>query len=392
MAGQQTSRTGSNQAGLHLTAVNATAVRLVIRFGMLPCRPRPVASRWAFFPSNDFSCLRRMLSGTVRLSRLVWVATLVTVAGVAAPAEPGPASAIMQARIDPATGQVDLTESGRPVLRYNYRTREPGDLLAQVHPDNRKYARARSDYIHPLFGLNGEELTKDWSVDHPHHRGIYWAWPEVDYRGERGDLHALQRVFARPTGRCVLEGGETFAQIEAENEWLWEDREPIVRERVLIRAFKADREGRWVDLEFQFTALGEDVAVARRGTEHYGGLNIRLAAVKNQRITTHTDPPGSNPRMAWADLSGTFDAGQPETGLSIFQHPENPEYPGDWVQYPELNWLQPTFPAAQRRWVLKKGQPLVLRFRLWIHRSGQVSEETLADAWRTYRGTPRITQ
>jgi hypothetical protein len=358
---------------------------------MLQRRLGPLASRWAFFPGNDFARLRAMGSRTGVLLSLVWVAALAAVAGLAAPAEPGPASATMQARIDPATGQVDITELGHPVLRYNYRTREPGDLLAQVHPDNRKYARARSDYIHPLFGLNGEELTEDWSVDHPHHRGIYWAWPEVDYRGERGDLHALQRVFARPTGRCVLQSGETFAQIDAENDWRWEDREPIVRERALIRAFKADRNGRWVDLEFHFTALGDDVAVARRGTEHYGGLNIRLAAVKDQRITTHTDLPGSDPRMAWADLSGTFASGRSQTGLSIFQHPENPDYPGDWVQYPDLNWLQPTFPAAQRRWVLKKGQPLVLRFRLWIHRNGQVSEDTLADAWRTYRTTPRMT-
>ena len=68
----------------------------------------------------------------------------------------------------------------------------------------RIYARARSDYIHPLFGLEGETLTKDWSTDHPHHRGIYWAWPEVDWRGQRGDLHALQHVFARPTGKCII--------------------------------------------------------------------------------------------------------------------------------------------------------------------------------------------
>jgi Family of unknown function (DUF6807) len=295
----------------------------------------------------------------------------------------------MQATAQPS-GQIEVSESGQPVLLYNYRTIEPGDLLNRVQPDNRKYARARSDYIHPLYGPGGEELTKDWPVDHPHHRGIYWAWPEVDYHGQRGDLHALQRVFARPTGRCILLGGERFAQIDAENNWLWEDREPIVRERAIIRAWKAEAGGRCLDLEFHFTALGDDVAIARRGTDEYGGLNIRLAGVRNQQITTYTASPGSNPRMAWADLSGVFAPGQPEAGLTILQHPDNSEYPGDWVKFPELNWLQPTFPAAGRRYLLKKGKPLVLRFRLWIHRGGKVSRGTFVDEWDSYRHTSRI--
>ena len=87
-------------------------------------------------------------------------------------------------------------------------------MLNEVAPANRIYARARSDYIHPLYGLNGEVLTRDWPVDHPHHRGIYWAWPEVDYGTNRGDLHALQKVFARPTGRVRLANGRRFAEVE----------------------------------------------------------------------------------------------------------------------------------------------------------------------------------
>jgi len=78
------------------------------------------------------------------------------------------------ARFEAASGQYDLTDAGRPVLRYNYATIEPGDFVTNVAPASRIYAQARSDYIHPLFGLDGETLTKDWSVDHPHHRGIYW--------------------------------------------------------------------------------------------------------------------------------------------------------------------------------------------------------------------------
>jgi hypothetical protein len=292
----------------------------------------------------------------------------------------------MRVRRDEASGQYDVSEAGKPVLRYNYQTNEPGALLAKVAPGNLKYARARSDYIHPLYGLDGAELTRDWSVDHPHHRGIYWAWPEVDYHGERGDLHALQRVFARPTGKCLVTDGPVCAVIDAENLWLWEDREAIVRERALIRAWRAGPAGRFIDLEFQLNVLKDDVALARRETDKYGGLNLRLSAVQDQEIVFHSDPAGTALRQAWADLSGVFPGGK-ESGLAVFQSPANADYPGDWIKYPELNWFQPTFPAAGTRYVLKQGQQLVLKFRLLIH-PGKVTEALLADSWTAFARPP----
>jgi len=94
-----------------------------------------------------------------------------------------------------------IEDRRQPVLTYNFGT---VPVPAGV---NGKYAVARSNYVHPLFGPNGEILTKDYSPDHPHHRGIYWAWPEVTYRGETRDLHALQGVFARPVKMLRQDGG-----------------------------------------------------------------------------------------------------------------------------------------------------------------------------------------
>ena len=303
------------------------------------------------------------------------------VAAVPARVRPDSIASVMRAARDPATGQVEITEHGKAVLRYNDRAVEPGEVLEQVSEGNRIYARARGDYIHPLHGVAGEILTRDWSVDHPHHRGIYWAWPEVDFGGERGDLHALQKVFARPTGRLTLQGGADFAQVEAENLWRWDDREPIVREWVLIRAYRGTGEGRLVDLAFRFLAIKEGVTVARRGTTAYGGLNLRLETPRDQAISVHTDPATAAPRRAWSDLSGLFKGNTNQSGLTVLQHQSNPEYPGDWVQYPELSWCQPTFPTSGTRFALQPGRPLVLRYRLWLHAGGRPSEEQIARLW-----------
>jgi hypothetical protein len=297
----------------------------------------------------------------------------------------------MQARVAP-DGQVDITDNGKPVLRYNYRTIEPGDRLKQIAEPNLKYARARSNYIHPLYGFDGEELTKDLPIDHPHHRGIYWAWPETKYGDQMGDLHALQLVFARPTGKLKVRSGTQWAEIQAENLWQWEDREPIVRELATIRAYAASEKGRIIDLTFRIEALKDGVSIARRGTNAYGGLNMRMNANEGQKITFHTDPPETKPRAAWAEMHATFQGGKAPAGVVVLQHPGNPDFPGDWVQYPELNWFQPTFPAANTRYELKPGKPLTLRWRLWVHQGAPATEDACRAMWSSYAKGRRATE
>ena len=68
----------------------------------------------------------------------------------------------------------------------------------------------------------------------------------------------------------------------------------------------------------------------------------------------------------------------------MLQHATNPDYPGDWVQYPELSWCQPTFPASGTRFALRKGQPLVLRYRLWVHTGGKPADQTLTALWDSF--------
>lgn len=282
---------------------------------------------------------------------------------------------------DAATGRYTITDGAKPVLTYNFATVPvPAGVTG-------RYAVARSGYVHPLYGPAGEVLTKDFSPDHPHHRGIYWAWPEVTWKGETRDLHALQGVFSRPV-RIVRQGvANGCAVLEAENIWKWSDAEPIVRERAVITVWRERDRQRIIDFTLRFEALADGVTLARRGQAHYGGFNIRLSARADQKIATHTDEPGKTPRQAWACLSGVPPEGKQPVSLIILQAPANPEYPGDWVQFPNLNWLQPTFPSKGTAFGLMADAPLVLRFRLVVL-SGDADETTLRKLWADYAGEP----
>ncbi len=329
-----------------------------------------------------------------------------------------PSGKMMKADIDPKTEQLIISEESQKVLQYNYQTVYEKDVIRnnyiehenatygtvsgvyleeyyKAHPKVKKdknvttqiYAVPRSDYIHPLYGLNGEMLTRDWpDTGHPHHRGIFWAWPEVDYGTERGDIYALQRVFARPTGNIKYSGGSVFAQLIAENLWMWEE-EPIVREYAAIRVYRASKNTRIVDLTIKLDALKDSVTIATRKTNSYGGLNVRLQTPEGQDISYFTDKDGEKPQRAWSDFNGVFKGSDTTSGLMILQHQSNPEYPGEWREYPSLGWVQPTFPTPNTRYPLSKEKSLTLHYRLIIHKGGRPDKKISEESWDAYHTT-----
>ena len=60
-------------------------------------------------------------------------------------------------------------------------------------------------------------------------------------------------------------------------------------------------------------------------------------------------------------------------------------YPGDYAEYPDLPWFQPTFPRAGTRHALKKGEPLVLRYRILLCRGPLPDADTLRAQWIDYQ-------
>ena len=304
-----------------------------------------------------------------------------------------PSAASVSVRYDREREQMLVSDGGTPVLRYNYGTVPMPEDVKDAF-DSGRYAPAtygsdgleRGNYIHPLYGPDGETLTNDYPVDHPHHRGLYWAWPEVRYLGELSDLHATKNVHARPVAVKQLVDGPVFALIQVELVWIWHNGDEIVRENTEIRVWKGRAGSRFVDLTFRFTGLVDGVTVARRGQNAYGGFNMRFATGIDTATTLYTDPATVAVRRAWGDIVNTVPGGSGPVGVACFQHRSTPQYPGDWVEYP-LPWYQPTFPAAGTMYPLRTDEETTLKYRLWI-RPGAADEAGFADRWRAYNYPP----
>jgi HEAT repeat protein len=280
-------------------------------------------------------------------------------------------------RVDEQTQRYTILDVGNPVLTYNY------GIVPVPEGITGKYAVQRSNYIHPLYGPNGEVLTADYQKDHAHHRGIYWAWPEVSYKGEKRDLHALQGVFARPVRMIRQEASKDSATLEAEHVWKWGDTEEIVKELATISVTPAKNGLRIIDFQFRLEGLKPDVSIARRQQSAYGGLNMRMSARKEQQITQHIGNAALFPQEAWAELVGIPPDGKEPVGVFLLQKPTNPVYPCDWQDYPDLNWLQPTFPSKGMAFALPPGKPLDLAYRLII-RSGKGLKQEPATLFTEY--------
>jgi hypothetical protein len=291
-----------------------------------------------------------------------------------------PAAVAITAQLGGAGKRVDVIEGGSPVARYSHGT---VPVPAGV---SREYVRG--DYINLLYGPDGELLTDDYPKDHPHHRGVSWSWPVTRWKDEVRDIWAVRGVWARPVAIRRVESGPVTAVIEAESVWKWGDRDPIVREKVVIRAFRQENRCRFVDVEVRLTASAGGVAIGGRPQAGYGGFGLRAAPVKQQRITAHVDPPSAEPRRAWLDYSGVFAGSRGVVGLTILEHVANPGYPNELKQYPQLNYVMPAFPGP-REVALSKEKPLVLKHRLWIH-CGAADEKQLADAWAAHAWPPQV--
>ena len=76
-------------------------------------------------------------------------------------------SASAQLTMQKADGGILIVDGPQKVLKYQTETKSKAG----------EYERC--NYIHPLWGMDGQVLTEDFPSDHMHHRGIFWAWHQV---------------------------------------------------------------------------------------------------------------------------------------------------------------------------------------------------------------------
>jgi hypothetical protein len=276
---------------------------------------------------------------------------------------------------EPTEKSLALFEGERPVFVYNHGVIQPP---AGVPTD-----RARSSYIHPLYGLDGEVLTDDFPMDHFHHRGLFWAWPHVRVGTEHYDLWMLKGIAHRFEKWIAREADATGATLAVENGWFVGERK-VMREEVRLQVWSAEKDSRAVDIELAWTPLGEAVTLEGAEGKSYGGLTLRFAPRKETLITT---PKGQGKddltmtRLPWADLSAHFAGREQPSGAAIFVAPGHPDFPPEWLTR-HYGVLCLGWPGVKPR-TFPPGETFRCRYRVWIHR-GATDVEKVKRSYEAY--------
>lgn len=280
---------------------------------------------------------------------------------------------------------VSIREGELPVLTYNY-----GVINAPAEVDPRY---GRSGYIHPLWGLDGEVLSQDFPKDHPHHRGVFWSWPQCkigDREIDPWDLRGARQVFSR---WMVQDAQKNRAYLEVENAWILDyQAEPFVRERLQITAWPADERGRFLDFAITLTNVSSQLFSLRgRGETGYGGFNYRPDAARpDKQITAATGLLKEDALLVpspWADYSARDPQSGAFAGVALFQHPRNPDYPHPGWILRHYGFLGASWPQYEE-YTLQPGESVTLQYRIFVHR-GTAEKAEVAQVFERWAESAR---
>jgi hypothetical protein len=311
---------------------------------------------------------------------------------------------------DTKRGRLHVKDADKSVLTYNY------GMQLNTGVDE-KYERGC--YIHPLWDVSGWQrtLTEDFPMldDHYQHRGLGWTWPNVKVRGlDVETWHPsdppLRQHFVKWLKR---EAGQDHATIAVENAWLLDDKEKVLTETVEIvmhpmrkvtrvcdertRNRVLEINSRAIDLELTFEAVGGPLEL--RGG-YYGGLLLRGSSEMQYEGVITTDLLGElegdhGGNYKWADLTSRVEQFHKHRGVAIFVHPDHPPlvedsrkpdrqlYPPGWLARTSFAGLLNPFWPGHIPLVLQPGQPVTLKYRLYVH-EGDAEIGKVAEAYAEY--------
>ena len=287
--------------------------------------------------------------------------TFLEVAGAAAAAMPFQTRARRYTLEPGANGKVLKDPAGRVVLAYL--TSKPDGLAGNS-----------ACCIHPLNTLAGERVTDLAPPDHKDHRGVFFAWHNVEFKKGtevlKGDFWGWgryapveERVIVNKDVRLVRADART-AELTVANDWMIAQQ--VVMHEVATIGVSEDRGARVLDLAYRLSS-DYDVTVNQMA---FTGACFRCR--KDGPYTffdpqgevklpdsTATNPASDWPAQPWYSHQVTLPDGK-VLSSALIDHPGNP--PSLWHGARSVSFLNPCIAAAQVVQI-PAGKPLILRYR-----------------------------
>jgi len=260
-------------------------------------------------------------------------------------------------------------------------------LAFQTAPKSKDGSYTRSNYIHPLYGLNGQILTEDFPTDHLHHRGIFWAWHQVWVGDQRiGDPWELVDFEQEVVELEFMKASTGSVEIRTEVDWKsrkWKvngKEVPYLKEHAKIIVYPALGSYRKIDFEISLLALEEGLKIGGSEDEKgYSGFSVRMKLPDDVQFSGKTgeiipeitaiESPG------FVNIAGTIGQLNGKGGIVIIDNPDNPGYPQSWILRAKNSMQNAAYPG-NKLVPVSTVKPLVLKYSLLVY-SGKMSSKKI---------------
>jgi hypothetical protein len=234
-----------------------------------------------------------------------------------------------------------------------------------------------------LYGPDGSRLTEDFPADHPHHRGIFWAWHQILINNKLiSDGWELKNFQQKVTSvEFMLKKGTGL--LNTTTEWrspLWENgSKAYLKEETRITIHPKTDNFRRIDFEIRLKALTDRLSIGGSEDEKgYSGFSARLRLPADVLFTGEkgtVEPTNTAIEAGRAmNVSGSFLSGGKQGGVVIWSDPSNPAPSNSWILGKADNMQNVAFPG-RKPVAIPFDQPLVLKYSLLVYQETMTQKQ-----------------
>jgi hypothetical protein len=242
---------------------------------------------------------------------------------------------------------------------------------------------SRCNYIHPIFGIDGKIITEDFPEDHPHQRGVFWAWHQILIDGKSVSDGWELKNFSQEVTEFEFKLQKGLGIMNTVVNWkspLWKSgTESYMKEKTTITMYPRVGNLRRIDLDIHLEALTDHLSIGGSDDEKgYGGFSVRLKLPEN--VTFDNGKGMVEPLNTAVDagneikVGGSFLKNGGKGGIVIWNNPANPKPSTQWILRNKASMQNAVFPGRQPV-SIPFDEPLTLRYTLLVYKGDLSSKQ-----------------
>jgi hypothetical protein len=250
--------------------------------------------------------------------------------------------------------------------------------------------RFHSDEKYPFFfpvngPVSGGSVTSMRNGIWPHHSSIFFGCDLVN--GGNYWQEGLERGRIVSLGARITEAKGERAVIEDECIWKRPDAPAPILDRRKITITAPSKNIFQLDFDIEMEML-TDVTIQKTNHSLFSirvdpDLSVDQGGTMRNAEGRETEKETFGVASPWTDCYGMRKTGI--EGIALMQHPSNPRFPSPWFTR-NYGFISPTpmyWPPDGKETRLKKGEKLVLRYRVLVH-AGDTQQADIAGAYEKY--------